>query len=880
MNPRTDRARRCLPLAAAVLVSAAVWAAQPEPAMTRKKGQKLPFVLTAAVRTSAAPVVDGKLDDACWARAAVAGEFVLYGGKGYAAERTDVRVLWDDSSLYIGMRCFDSEIGRLKKTATERDGLVCGDDCVEVFFVPPNNPILAKAPKAERYFHIAVNALGTRWDETGMNAPERWDARWTARTSLHKDRWEVELAIPWRALKARPADGSVWAVNFNRGLPQRGKRREYSGWSITFAGFHDPDHFGKLIFLDRWPRAGPKAADPGIVARLVRVSELEPPLDRASALQKDTQGKLRALSRRAKLRPIAQTLAAVDKLGDEIAAARRSFGAISPAKLLDTWESLKAQGQQLLRNAETLAAKAGFYAGLSAAQLSGREPIPQFETFILPAITNERMLPRRPPTHALPGRTMELTACPSEYESGSFGIYALADLKGIRLTASDLKGPAGTVPAAALDLRVVKVWYQGGRNVGFQNLKLLTPELLLKDDALVRIDEVRQVNILKMDKDAMRDADTLQPFDVPLGTAKQCWATVHVPAGAKAGTYRGTIRIAPAHGAAVALPVQLRVLPFELDEPKIICSIYYRAKLGAKTPKCTSELKTEEQLLAELKDMLAHGVTNPTVYQSPGPNLERYLQLRERAGMRGGPLLFLGGSWGSGGRSVQNTIALAKKHGFTDVYFYGQDERRGDALRAQRPWYKRVHQAGGKVFVACYKDSYEMMGDMLDLPIYAGKPNVAIGEAFHAAGHLIGSYANPQGGVEEPETYRRNFGLTLWKAGYDCACTYAYQHSFSHAWDDFDHGTYRDHNMAYPTVNGVIPTVQWEGYREGYDDLRYLATLENLIGTAKRLDGLAGETARAAHLWMLRIDPEATPLDEIRAGLIGRILAVRQAMAR
>ena len=84
--------------------------------------------------------------------------------------------------------------------------------------------------------------------------------------------------------------------------------------------------------------------------------------------------------------------------------------------------------------------------------------------------------------------------------------------------------------------------------------------------------------------------------------------------------------------------------------------------------------------------------------------------------------------------------------------------------------------------------------------------------------------------------------------------------------------------MAYPTVNGVIPTIQWEGYREGYDDLRYLATLANLIEKAKRLDGAAGETARSAHLWTLRIDPEATPLDEIRAGIIERILAVREAM--
>ena len=876
MDRRTSRAWRWLPLAAAVWVSAGAWG---EGAMTRKKGQKLPFVLTAAIRTGQAPTVDGKLDDACWAQAAVAGEFVLWGGKGYAAEQTDARVLWDDSNLYIGMRCFDSDVTSLKKTVTERDGPVCGDDCIELFFIPPDNPILAKAPKAARYFHIAVNALGTRWDEIGMEAPQRWNGRWAAKTSTHKNRWEVELAIPWSALKTKPADGAVWAVNFNRGLPKRGGRGEYSGWSITFAGFHDPDHLGKIIFLDRWPKPGAKAIDPQIIARILRTSELEPVLDRTLALVGDAQGKLRALSSQSKLRRITETLAAADKLAGGATARRRALAALPPAKLLDTWEALNRQYQELLRTAETLSAKTSFYAALPPAQLSGQEPIPGFRTFILPAITNERMLPRRPPAHALPGRTMKLVACPREYESASFGIYALADLKGVRLTATDLNGPAGTVPASALDLRVVKVWYQGGRNVGFQNLKLLTPELLLKDDSLVRIDEVRKVNILKMDKDAMRDADALQPFDVPMGSAKQCWVTVHVPAGTKAGDYRGMIRVAPAEGATVSIPLELRVLPFELDEPKIICSIYYRARLGATMPKCTSESKTEEQLLAEFKDMLAHGVTNPTVYQRPGPSLERYFQLRRKAGMHGGPLLFLGGSWGSGGGGVQATVALARKHGFTDVYFYGQDERKGDELRAQREWHRQVHRAGGKVFVAGYRDSYEVVGDLQDLLIFAGKPDVAMGRAYHAMGHLIGSYGNPQGGVEEPETYRRNFGLGVWKAGYDCSCTYAYQHSFGHEWDDFDNVTYRDHTMAYPTVNGVIPTLQWEGYREGYDDLRYLATLENLIEKTKRLDGAAGELSRAAHVWVLRVDPDATPLDDIRAGIIERILAIRQAVA-
>jgi hypothetical protein len=61
---------------------------------------------------------------------------------------------------------------------------------------------------------------------------------------------------------------------------------------------------------------------------------------------------------------------------------------------------------------------------------------------------------------------------------------------------------------------------------------------------------------------------------------------------------------------------------------------------------------------------------------------------------------------------------------------------------------------------------------------------------------------------------------------------FAYQYPFGAAWNDFDSPKrdkdYRDHMFTYPTSDGVIGTVQWEGFREGVDDTRYLATLLDL----------------------------------------------------
>ncbi|HJN19106.1 MAG TPA: DUF4091 domain-containing protein, partial [Armatimonadota bacterium] len=139
----------------------------------------------------------------------------------------------------------------------------------------------------------------------------------------------------------------------------------------------------------------------------------------------------------------------------------------------------------------------------------------------------------------------------------------------------------------------------------------------------------------------------------------------------------------------------------------------------------------------------------------------------------------------------------------------------------------------------------------------------------------IFNYGNPQCGVEEPHTYRRNFGLLLWEAGYDGAMDYAYQHSFGHEWNDFDSQSYRDHTMAYPTVNGVIDTIQWEGFREGVDDVRYLTTLIEAIEAAEAAGGRKARLADDSRSWIESIDPH-DDLDAIRGEMIRRIIRLRK----
>ena len=119
-------------------------------------------------------------------------------------------------------------------------------------------------------------------------------------------------------------------------------------------------------------------------------------------------------------------------------------------------------------------------------QRDDRQPI----VYRLNPITNVRVLPDCfPEVPGKPGGQLSLSACRSEYESASFAVYAPQDLENVRLEINDVRFGKHVLPKSHLELFVVKCWYQAGRDVMFHDgVKRLVPELLLKDDALVKVD--------------------------------------------------------------------------------------------------------------------------------------------------------------------------------------------------------------------------------------------------------------------------------------------------------------------------------------------------------------------------------------------------------
>ena len=773
-----------------------------------------------------------------------------------APVQTRALVLHDDASLHFVVECLEPRMEALVANCATHDGNVFADDCVELF--------ISREYRGDEYYHLATNALGTRFDEKVKD--RAWNPNWTVRPLRRADRWGVEVSVPFAEIGGKPGAGEVWWVNICRQRQASGEL-ELSAWSATGSDFHNTSRFGALVFDDEY--AGHLTS--GILG----------PWDRRAAELEARAGAV-APTREA----LAPRLA---RLRDELAPLRAAAGEAAPdlARFgtllrtgLDALEALQAVEQdvgEVLRRAEVVQAMQGL-------ARPGRELL----AYTVRAITNRRILPTPEPPESI-SRTLAFRACRGEYSPASFVAYSLEGTVLLEVRVSDLEGPQGVVPADAVDVRTVKCWYQSGEGGGGegrrfpinQGLRVLTPELLLRDDDLVRVDHENRENFVRLtfpdgrrewlwisspettpeEQDVsveampIRDAPTLKPVAIPRYEARQFWVTMKVPDDLSAGRYRGAIELRSVGRLLETLELELEVLPFDLEPNRLESSIYFHWGMdfdleGQGTVQ--HRKRTPAQLRAELENLLAHGVDNPTVgvrYNTGWLPLE--LELRREVGMRNDNLYYLVALHVTPIEQVKEIIELARSFGFSHVYFYGYDEARDDALRNQREGWQRIREAGGRMFVAGSRgQNFPIMGDIQDLLVCYGAPTKEEAALWHSKGHKIFCYANPQSGLEEPETYRRNFGLLLSANDYDGGMTYIYYHG----WNDFSGQRYRQHNFVYPTADGVIDTIQWEGYREGIDDLRYLATLNKAIEDALAAGGHAAQCAAEAQAFIDAMD--------------------------
>ena len=162
--------------------------------------------------------LDGRFDEAAWQAADVATDFIqrepVPGAP--AEERTEIRVVYDERTLYFAVRAFDSEPAKVIAREMQRDGALFRDDGVIL--------LLDTFDDDRNAYFFETNPLGARTDalitDEGRDMNFDWDGVWDVVARRDDQGWTAEIAIPFSTLRFDPQAQS-WGFNVRRTIRRK-----------------------------------------------------------------------------------------------------------------------------------------------------------------------------------------------------------------------------------------------------------------------------------------------------------------------------------------------------------------------------------------------------------------------------------------------------------------------------------------------------------------------------------------------------------------------------------------------------------------------------------------------------------------------------------
>ena len=179
-----------------------------------------------AVTTDGKIQVDGCLNEEIWSRADVIDlPYEWFPGDNIPAPvKTECFVVYSQSRLYIGFRCFDPEPDKIRAHLMDRDAIdtLVSDDHVSVMIDSFNDE--------RRGFQFRVNPLGVQADaiysELEGYEDFSWDAIWDSAGRITADGYVLEVEIPFNQLRfPKGTDEKSWGFTIERSYPRNVRHR-------------------------------------------------------------------------------------------------------------------------------------------------------------------------------------------------------------------------------------------------------------------------------------------------------------------------------------------------------------------------------------------------------------------------------------------------------------------------------------------------------------------------------------------------------------------------------------------------------------------------------------------------------------------------------
>ena len=460
----------------------------------------------------------------------------------------------------------------------------------------------------------------------------------------------------------------------------------------------------------------------------------------------------------------------------------------------------------------------------------------------------------------------DIFAARGEKEPVTFSIKPLKELKAVRVVCSDLVGPEGArIPAMHWDVRHI-------RYLQIPNHTTLDRENRFRVEG--------------------RLMDRRETKDFEAGTTRRVWLTIRVPRNAAQGIYKGTIAFKPGNAPAVTFPVTLRVLPFELQEPKdVAIGIFYSPASPWRYYNGKEDLYDEDvrRSLKVLRDQgftsVAYSIARPQVVIDKKTEslkvdmrpFDRFFKIFKESGMSmTAPFFMYGYDGGSNLLRVQPNYRMgwihsnaehaekylnakwvrlfrkllryqvdyAKKRGWPPLVFCIHDEVHG--------WSQKKLDGMAKILQATYMQEPDVKtGGCINSPEgtclvpFHDYPMYNTGVPFNEESLALVRKHRKTMTIDNFGQLRWNIGFWMWRIQPKVAADSFFCWVGGDPYNPFDDVTASELAVAYPGRKEWVPTPRLARMGEGIDDYKYAYTLQQTVRDAEQRGASMPLIARA-----------------------------------
>ncbi len=203
-----------------------------------------------AVRIETPPRIDGVLDEPFWADIPPITGFrqrePVDGGP--ASEPTEVRIAYNDRSLFFAFHFFDSEPEGIRRNILHRGGRIDKDDRIVI--------ALDTYHDHRNAYLFEVGALGTQddallSDEQLDREDWNWDGVFTTETTLTEEGWVLEMEIPFTTIRFPDNEVLEMGIAFQRSIRRKNETVTWPHISQDYrSGIAQVSQFATLIGIE------------------------------------------------------------------------------------------------------------------------------------------------------------------------------------------------------------------------------------------------------------------------------------------------------------------------------------------------------------------------------------------------------------------------------------------------------------------------------------------------------------------------------------------------------------------------------------------------------------------------------------------------------